>query len=66
MAVWAEIQYLVSIGMKERAESYMNARSYSDNEYGNGMKMYLKKYPIQDKPRVHRGTPFNCKRNPLR
>lgn len=66
MAVWAEVQYLVSKGLKERAEEYATARSYESSEYGIGFLMYRDKFPIQDKPEVHSGTPFNCKKNPLR
>ena len=65
MAVWAEVQYLTSIGMKERADAYTFHRLMSSNEYGLGLKAYLEKYPISDTEKVNKRSPFKCKGNPL-
>jgi hypothetical protein len=65
MAVWAEVQYLTSMGMKERAEAYVHNRLRQNNEYGNGLRVYLEKFPIKDKKEVHSKTPFKCSGNPL-
>lgn len=65
MAVWAEVQFLTSIGMKDRADAYTFHRLMQSNEYGLGLKAYLEKYPISDKDKVTKHTPFKCKGNPL-
>ncbi len=65
MAVWAEVQYLTSIGLEERAKDYVRARLMQNNEYGNGLRAYLEKYPIRNKAKVHGQTPFSCSENPL-
>lgn len=67
MAVWVEAQYLTSQGLEERAKAYVDARSYEDSEYGQGMREYIKRYPLRKSRKVHKGTPF-CKpgQNPLR
>lgn len=66
MAVWAEVQYLTSVGLKDRATDYVYSRLMQNNEYGNGLKKYLEKYPIRDKEKVHTKTPFTCDKNPLK
>jgi len=65
MAVWTEVQYLTSIGLKDRARDYAYSRLMQDNEYGNGLKMYLEKYPIRNKEKVHKNTPFDLSGNLL-
>ena len=45
MAVWTEVQYLLSMGEKERAVRYKRSRDADPSEYGVGMKKYLAKYP---------------------
>lgn len=67
MAVWVEAQYLTSLGLEERAKAYVDARSYEDSEYGQGMREYIKRYPLKKGRKVHKGTPF-CKpgQNPIR
>ncbi len=67
MAVWTEAQYLTSQGLGERAKAYVDARSHEDSEYGQGMREYIKRYPLRNGRKVHRGTPF-CKpgQNPLK
>lgn len=66
MAVWAEAQYLTSRGMNDRAMAYIMCRLSQNNEYGNGLRKYLDKYPIKQNPFVHKGTPFNKTSNPLK
>lgn len=67
MAVWVEAQYLTSLGLEERAKAYVDARCYEDSEYGQGMREYIKRYPLRKGKKVTRGTPF-CKpgQNPLK
>ncbi len=65
MAVWAEVQYLASIGLKARAKDYVYSRLMQDNEYGKGLKRYLEKYPVRDSETVKTQTPFTCSKNPL-
>lgn len=60
MAVWAEIQYLVSLGELDKAIRYKRARELTDDEYGLGMKLYLAEYGIFEQPdTVRKKTPFN-------
>ena len=67
MAVWVEAQYLTSLGLEERAKAYVDARCYEDSEYGQGMREYIKRYPLRKGKKVTRGTSF-CKpgQNPLK
>ena len=59
MAVWAEVQYLVSMGEKERAVMYKRNREYDTSIYGVGMKKFLKKYPIKEKGQIKKSkSPF--------
>lgn len=59
MAVWAEIQYLISMGEKERAIRYKRNRDFDSSIYGVGMKKFLEKYPIKERVNVDRKkTPF--------
>lgn len=65
MAVWAEVQYLMSIGLKDRAEAYVCNRLMQNNEYGIGLKRYLEKFPVSDRSEAPSKSPFKCTRNPL-
>lgn len=66
MAVWTEAQYLVCIGEEERAEAYVRYRSDENSEYGQGMREYIRKYPLHRGNTAKRGTPFsNPGKNPL-
>lgn len=59
MAVWAEIQYLISMGETERAIRYKRNREAEANEYGIGMIKYLNRYPVQTEGKVKKKyTPF--------
>jgi hypothetical protein len=48
MAVWTEIQYLVSMGEKEKAVRYKRNRDADSSVYGTGMKKFIAKYPIKE------------------
>lgn len=52
MAVWTEVQYLLSMGEKERAVRYKRNRDADQSEYGVGMKKYLAKYPPTEQKTV--------------
>jgi len=65
MAVWTEVQFLTSIGLRDRAEAYIANRLMQNNEYGLGLKAYLEKFPIVEKEKVYSKTPFQSKGNPL-
>lgn len=59
MAVWTEIQYLMSMGEKERAIRYKRNRDIDTSVYGVGMKKFLKKYPVKERKTVDKKhTPF--------
>jgi hypothetical protein len=57
MAVWAEIQYLLSMGEKERAIAYKRSRERETTAYGVGMQKFLRKYPPKEKATI-RHSPF--------
>ncbi|MBQ8682973.1 MAG: hypothetical protein IJ518_00470 [Clostridia bacterium] len=66
MAVWTEAQYLVCNGEEERAMAYVTGRTMEDSEYGQGMREYIRKYPLHKGKTARRGTPFNRPgQNPL-
>lgn len=65
MAVWSEVQYLVCIGEKEKADAYVRCRLHSKDEYGLGLEKYLEKYPIIHKEQARKRTPFRAKGDPL-
>lgn len=59
MAVWAEIQYLLSMGEKERAIRYKRSREIDPSVYGDGMKAFVAKYPPKEKKMIPpRKSPF--------
>ena len=59
MAVWAEIQYLLSMGKKELAVMYKRNRDYDTSVYGTGMKLFLDRYPPREKRVIDLSrTPF--------
>lgn len=65
MAVWSEVQYLVCIGEKEKADAYVRCRLHTKDEYGLGLEKYLEKYPIVQKEQARKRTPFCAKGDPL-
>lgn len=67
MAVWTEAQYLICNGQEERAQAYVAARSMENSEYGQGMREYVRKFPLRKGKNARRNTPFDYPgRNPLR
>jgi hypothetical protein len=59
MAVWAEVQYLLSMGEKDRAIAYKRSRDRDSSIYGVGMKKFLKKYPPKETSTIStRNSPF--------
>ena len=59
MAVWAEVQYMLSTGDEARAKRYSYGRLQCDDEYGRGLKVYMDKYRFTAKKNVNRKkTPF--------
>lgn len=59
MAVWTEIQYLMSMGEEERAIMYKRNRDADPTIYGEGMKKFLAQYPIRKHKTVNtKKTPF--------
>lgn len=59
MAVWTEVQYLISMGEKERAIRYKRNRDADPSVYGVGMKRFLSKYPIKEVSALKdKKTPF--------
>lgn len=67
MAVWAETQYLVSIGEPEAAKRYKISRCADKvSPYGIGLVKYLQKYKIQESKTIHPGkTPFYAEYPPV-
>ena len=60
MAVWAEVQYLTSVGLKDRATDYVYSRLMQNNEYGNGLKKYLEKYQLSFAVELANREPEHC------
>lgn len=59
MAVWGEVQYLLSMGEEERAIMYKRSREMDMSVYGVGMKKFLKKYPAKKiSSMTDKKTPF--------
>ena len=59
MAVWAEVQYLMSMGRTGDSVRYRKNREADKTEYGTGMIRYIKKYPIREAAVLKtRKTPF--------
>ena len=59
MAVWTEVQYLVAMGELEKAIRYKRNRDLDPSIYGDGMKLYLDKYPVQKTSQIPpAGSPF--------
>ena len=59
MAVWAEVQYLMSMGRVEDAVRYRRNREQDKSEYGTGMMKYLAKYPVSKASSLSiKKTPF--------
>ena len=59
MAVWTEVQYLLSMGEKDRSIRYKRGREHDSSVYGAGMKTFLQKYPVKERKRVPlRESPF--------
>ena len=64
MAEWSAGQYLASSGLTERAEDFVRAETRRNDEYGIGLRIFLKSYPIRNAQPGH--TPFELKGNPLK
>ena len=59
MAVWTEVQYMMSTGDSGRAKRYAYNRLQSNDEYGNGLKAYLERYKVTDAKSLNRKkTPY--------
>ena len=59
MAVWTEVQYLMSMGKEEDSIRYRKNRELDKTEYGTGMVKYINKYPISKASSLKkRKTPF--------
>ena len=66
MAVWSEAQYLMCIGLEERADAYVQSRIGEQSEYGQGMREYIRKFPLRSSRTAKKGTPFTyIGKNPL-
>lgn len=60
MAVWSEVQYLVSMEETERAIRYSENRKLTEDEYGTGYKLYLANYAILEQNQLGGAkTPFH-------
>lgn len=59
MSVWTEVQLMLYIGQIDQANRYRYNRLQCDDEYGNGLREYEKKYPFQKGRRINPSrTPF--------
>lgn len=59
MAVWTEIQMMLSHGQAQRAKRYEYLRLQIHDEYGDGLRMYKQHYPFQKGNRIGRNkSPF--------
>lgn len=58
MAKWVEIQYLYFINEPERAYRELCATLMRDDEYGNGLKLYLEEYDLSRGVNIDIKTPF--------
>lgn len=47
MAVWTEAQLMRCTGQEGRAKRYEYGRLQCDDAYGNGLRLYMKKYPFR-------------------
>lgn len=66
MAVWTEAQYLMCNNEEERADAYVRGRTMENSEYGQGMREYIRKYPLRKGRTAKGGTPFSRPgKNPL-
>ncbi len=61
MAKWAEIQYLILINETEYAKRQEIVLRSKDDEYGNGYKIFLERYPLSYRFNPNSETPFNKK-----
>ncbi len=62
MATWAQVQYLMSIGehqFAERQRAYAEGRT---DEYGEGFRIFAKRYPLRKGGVVGYDTPFDFAR----
>lgn len=58
MAKWVEIQYLYFINEPDRAYRELCATLMRDDEYGNGLKLYLSEYDLSKGVNIDIKTPF--------
>ena len=65
MAKWVEIQYLYFINEPERAYRELCATLQRDDEYGNGLRLYIAEYPLYNSVNIDIRTPFYDVNTPL-
>jgi hypothetical protein len=65
MAKWVEIQYAYLIGEPGAANRELAATLLRQDEYGQGLKKYLARYPLSTELRLYPETPFVDKDHPL-
>ena len=58
MAVWSETQYLYLMNEARRADDYLAASIQRNDEYGYGLRLYLKQYSISQGIVLEGPTPF--------
>ncbi|MEG2699342.1 MAG: hypothetical protein RR951_10475, partial [Ruthenibacterium sp.] len=59
MAVWSEIQFMLSMGEKAFAKREEIMREHENTSYGKGMRLYRASYKFRDKKQIQkRQTPF--------
>lgn len=65
LAVWSETQYLYLINESRRAEDYMSNSVSRKDEYGFGLRLYLKQYSISQSIVLEGESPFSNLSEPI-
>ena len=65
MAQWTCIQYMYLSGYEEYMDARLPLELNRDDEYGRGLRMFVKRYPLQKKRSLWGNTPFKNPDNPV-
>ena len=65
MAQWTCIQYMCLSGYEEYMDAILPLELNRDDEYGRGLRMFVKRYPLQKKRSLWGNTPFKNPDNPV-
>lgn len=65
MAQWACIQYMYLSGYEEYMDAKLPLELRRDDEYGRGLRMFVKRYPLKKKSSLWGNTPFKNPDDPV-